>query len=342
MLPYLQENTINKSQDSLLDYSVTNDHLASKIAKATDSSFPPYSSFLDYSQHETHSAVRPHTPVLYASPLNTCSTILVTQTFSTSVEPRIECSRRAYQRDIFDGKSGAFTKFRTNFGVKAIPTNLQPSTSERMSILKSLTRHIAKTYRDCNSKYTYEKTHNPRRVLTKPSQGVKNEGYDNENSDYILYVNDVLGVDSGHQYVVQDILGAGTFGQVAKCVNFKTGEVVGVKVVKNKEAYFNQSVMEVKILEWLNEKYDPDDKHHILRLHGTFIHKHHLCLIFELLSVNLYELIKQNQFRGLSTNLVRVFTNQILDSLCILKEARIIHCDLKPENILLKKLVSSL
>lgn len=76
-----------------------------------------------------------------------------------------------------------------------------------------------------------------------------------------------------------------------------------------------------------------------MRLRDTFIHRKHLCLVFELLSVNLYELIKQNQFRGLSTNLVRVFTAQILDALTVLNEARIIHCDLKPENILLKKYV---
>ena len=50
-----------------------------------------------------------------------------------------------------------------------------------------------------------------------------------------------------------------------------------------------------------------------------------------MLSVNLYELIKQNQFRGLSTNLVRVFVSQILDALVVLHKARIIHCDLKPE-----------
>jgi serine/threonine protein kinase len=87
----------------------------------------------------------------------------------------------------------------------------------------------------------------------------------------------------------------------------------------------------------LNQRYDEQDKHHLLRLQDTFIHKKHLCLVFELLSVNLYELIKQNHFRGLSTNLVRVFAAQILDALTVLNEARIIHCDLKPENILLKK-----
>ncbi|KAG0169252.1 dual specificity protein kinase yak1 [Apophysomyces sp. BC1021] len=99
-------------------------------------------------------------------------------------------------------------------------------------------------------------------------------------------------------------------------------------------------MMEVAILEMLNLRYDSEDKHHILRLKDTFIHRKHLCLVFELMSVNLYELIKQNQFRGLSTNLVRVFTAQILDALTVLNEARIIHCDLKPENILLKNLES--
>jgi len=78
----------------------------------------------------------------------------------------------------------------------------------------------------------------------------------------------------------------------------------------------------------------------MLRLKDTFIHHSHLCLVFELLSNNLYELIKQNSFRGLSTSLVRVFTAQLLDALSVLNEAKIIHCDLKPENILLKSLQS--
>lgn len=54
----------------------------------------------------------------------------------------------------------------------------------------------------------------------------------------------------------------------------------------------------------------------------------------------MYELIKQNQFRGLSTTLVRVFAQQLLNGLALLNKARLIHCDLKPENILLKNLES--
>jgi serine/threonine protein kinase len=56
------------------------------------------------------------------------------------------------------------------------------------------------------------------------------------------------------RYLILDILGQGTFGQVVKCQNMKTHEIVAVKVVKNKPAYFNQSMMEVTILELVRNK----------------------------------------------------------------------------------------
>ncbi|KAG5648579.1 Serine/threonine-protein kinase ppk15 [Asterophora parasitica] len=202
--------------------------------------------------------------------------------------------------------------------------------------LRQLTTNILETYHICNPHFRYESTDNPRRVLTKPSKPAHNDGFDNDDYDYILYVNDWLGADDSHKYLILDILGQGTFGQVVKCQNMKTHEIVAVKVVKNKPAYFNQSMMEVTILEMLNKTWDPNDEHHILRLRDSFIHRNHLCLVFELLSSNLYELIKQNQFQGLSTQLVKVFMAQLLDAMTVLKDARLIHCDLKPENILLK------
>ncbi|OSS54971.1 hypothetical protein B5807_00639 [Epicoccum nigrum] len=212
-----------------------------------------------------------------------------------------------------------------------------------LSPLQALTCHLPTTYKLCNAGFNYQATRNPRRVLTKPSKGVKNDGYDNEDSDYILYVNDILGSEeSGHKnrYLILDVLGQGTFGQVVKCQNLKTQEVVAVKVIKNRTAYFNQSMMEVSVLDLLNKQMDKNDDHHLLRLKDTFIHRQHLCLVFELLSVNLYELIKQNQFRGLSTTLVRVFAQQLINGLALLGKAKLIHCDLKPENILLKNLES--
>lgn len=52
--------------------------------------------------------------------------------------------------------------------------------------------------------------------------------------------------------------------------------------------------------------------------------------------MNLYEFIKANAFRGFSLKLIRRFTKQMLSSLNLLKQHKVIHCDLKPENILLR------
>ena len=65
--------------------------------------------------------------------------------------------------------------------------------------------------------------------------------------------------------------------------------------------------------------------------------RNHLCLVFELLSYNLYDLLRNTNFRGVSLNLTRKFAQQIATALLFLSwpELKIIHCDLKPENILL-------
>ncbi|KAK8542864.1 hypothetical protein V6N12_015442 [Hibiscus sabdariffa] len=98
---------------------------------------------------------------------------------------------------------------------------------------------------------------------------------------------------------------------------------------------FRAALVEVSILTTLNKKYDPEDKHHIVRIYDYFEYQHHLCICFELLDTNLYELIKITHFRGLSLSIVQLFSKQILRGLALLKDAGIIHCDLKPENILL-------
>lgn len=75
----------------------------------------------------------------------------------------------------------------------------------------------------------------------------------------------------------------------------------------------------------------------LVRLKTTLIFRNHLCLVFELLSYNLYELLRNTNFRGVSLNLTRKFAQQLCTALLYLStpEINIIHCDLKPENILL-------
>ncbi|VDP82775.1 unnamed protein product [Echinostoma caproni] len=75
----------------------------------------------------------------------------------------------------------------------------------------------------------------------------------------------------------------------------------------------------------------------ILNLKGHFSHHGHLCLVFELLSYNLYDLLGNTNYRGVSLNLTRKFAQQLCAALVFLSrpDVQVIHCDLKPENILL-------
>lgn len=47
---------------------------------------------------------------------------------------------------------------------------------------------------------------------------------------------------------MKDLVGAGTFGQVAKCFTEETNEFVAVKVIKNLPAYYTQARFEIGIL----------------------------------------------------------------------------------------------
>jgi len=64
--------------------------------------------------------------------------------------------------------------------------------------------------------------------------------------------------------------------------------------------------VELNILNYLREN-DPDDVNNIIRIKDSAIFRKHLIISFELLSINLYEFIKNNEFRGISIGLIRRF-----------------------------------
>ena len=51
-----------------------------------------------------------------------------------------------------------------------------------------------------------------------------------------------------------------------------------------------------------------------------FSFRNHMCITFEMLSINLYEYIKLHQFSGFDEHLVCKFTVQILKGLKFMKE----------------------
>ncbi|XP_051807854.1 dual specificity tyrosine-phosphorylation-regulated kinase 4 isoform X4 [Acanthochromis polyacanthus] len=165
------------------------------------------------------------------------------------------------------------------------------------------------------------------------SQGApQNSGYDDEHGSYIRVLHDHI----AYRFEVLEVIGKGSFGQVLKCLDHKNNELVAIKMIRNKKRFHHQALVELKILDVIKRK-DKDNLHNVIHMKEYFYFRNHLCISFELLGVNLYELIKKNNFQGFSLALIRRFAHALLRCLQMLHREKIIHCDLKPENILLSQ-----
>ena len=163
-----------------------------------------------------------------------------------------------------------------------------------------------------------------------------NNGFDTDQQEYCVRYNEHI----GFRYEVVKKLGKGSFGIVLRVFDHKDQEFVALKILKNKKRLYKQGLVESKLIYTLNLA-DPDDKKNIVKRLDHFVFRKHLILTFELLSVNLYDFIKMNNFLGFSLSLIKRFAIQILISLYYMAEHKVVHCDLKPENILLRKINKS-
>lgn len=163
------------------------------------------------------------------------------------------------------------------------------------------------------------------------SSAANNHSYDDERGDYNIVLHDQI----LYRYEVMNPLGKGSFGQVVRVYDYKSNQYVALKMVRNKKRFHHQALVEVKILEHLRER-DVESTSNVVHMFDYFYFRNHLCITFELLSINLYEFIKNNNFQGVSLGLIRRFAIQLLAALRFLRKQHIIHCDLKPENVLLK------
>lgn len=158
-----------------------------------------------------------------------------------------------------------------------------------------------------------------------------------------------------NRYVILQKLGWGHFSTVwlARDTAFKT--FVALKVQKSASHYQEAAYDEVEILEqvskfsddpaWLADvrKYKGVEGSiedcHTVQLLNSFIHTGangaHFIMVFEILGVNLLEIMKRYDYKGIPLPIVRRMAKQVLIGLDYLhRYCKIIHTDLKPENVI--------
>ncbi|XP_062847706.1 dual specificity tyrosine-phosphorylation-regulated kinase 4-like [Trichomycterus rosablanca] len=131
-----------------------------------------------------------------------------------------------------------------------------------------------------------------------------------------------------YRYEVQKMLGEGTYGQVYKCLDHKTNELVAIKVIRPDSVIKT----ELDILDFLRKK-DKDDCYNIVHMKEHFRFRNQLCIVFELLGQTLWNVMKDHR-EGMSLDQVRNIARELLKCLSMLEREKIIHADLKPENIM--------
>jgi len=201
--------------------------------------------------------------------------------------------------------------------------------------VKKILINIVKTYKEIKSDYSYQEIKNIRKSLTYPDKGVRNDNLDNEEYNLIVHVDDII-----NNYHIVDLLGQGVSGRVYEVYknDDTTKKRYAMKIIKNKKVYRNQSLIELKIITTLNKSSCLNNHidSHIITIYDYFFYKKHLCIVFELLKENLYQLLQQNHLQGISLNSINFIIKQLLEAVEQVHKIGIIHCDIKPENILLK------
>ena len=150
------------------------------------------------------------------------------------------------------------------------------------------------------------------------------------------------------RYEVDEILGTAAFSTALQCVDLSIEDDgheenddawVCLKVIKEGKDFFDQSLDEIKLLQYINRHGD-SEKQCFLRLVDFFYHKEHLFIVSELLRENLYEfgrtIVESGQPPYFTIPRLKKISHQCLKALAYIHGLGLIHCDIKPENIVMK------
>ncbi|CAG8568191.1 794_t:CDS:2 [Funneliformis mosseae] len=125
------------------------------------------------------------------------------------------------------------------------------------------------------------------------------------------------------EYTKIEKLGEGTYGVVYKARDKKTGKIVALKKIRLDEEVEGippTSIREISLLKEASKNKNIERK---------------LCLVFELLKMDLRKFIKELPPSGMDSYTMQKFMYQLLDGTLFLHMHRIFHRDLKPQNLLI-------
>eukprot|EP00066_Takifugu_rubripes_P011070 XP_003979455.2 PREDICTED: homeodomain-interacting protein kinase 1-like [Takifugu rubripes] len=131
-------------------------------------------------------------------------------------------------------------------------------------------------------------------------------------------------------FVVQEIIGEGAFGEVARCQNTNTKATVAIKFIKD----FKSGQREKMILEHIHSSLRVNHAHFV-KLLDHFHHNSRLCLVYEMLSMDFFNVLQLRKGKPLCVSKIRPIAKQLFMALSDLKKLGILHTDLKPDNIML-------
>ncbi|CAH8868889.1 unnamed protein product [Trichobilharzia szidati] len=160
------------------------------------------------------------------------------------------------------------------------------------------------------------------------------DNWDDAEGYYRVRIGEVL----DKRYTVYGYTGHGVFSNVVRARDSARGNLeVAVKIIRNNDVMHKSGLKELEVLKKLNDA-DPHDRFHCLRLYRHFFHKNHLCMVFELMSLNLREVLKKyGRNIGLHIAAIRSYTQQLLLALKLMRKCGILHADIKPDNILVNE-----
>jgi dual specificity tyrosine-phosphorylation-regulated kinase 2/3/4 len=153
-----------------------------------------------------------------------------------------------------------------------------------------------------------------------------NHGFDHPDHSYRAQVGDHL----AYRFEIRGFIGSGAFGRVVRAFDHKTQMDVAVKILVNTPQMHEQGQIEMQILGELNHRDCP----WIVRAFDFFVFRSHICIVFEILSGSLYDVMKSDGFARTTAVLVRRYATQLLEALAVCHQAGIVHCDVKPDNVL--------